>query len=118
MKREKLPCVFAGRSRKDLIAFPPKAKQRAGYLLDMLQNGEKPDGKDTIKVMKGIGQGVFEIRIREGKDAFRIIYTAKFFNKLYVLHCFQKKDETFDKDTDIARENYNSIRNTHSIPKK
>jgi predicted XRE-type DNA-binding protein len=42
--------------------------------------------------MSTVGPGVREIRVRDVAGAFRVIYTAKFSDAVYVLHCFHKKD--------------------------
>lgn len=97
---------WIGRAYDDLFAFPREAKQEAGYQLHLVQTGDNPT---DWKPMKGIGQGVKEIRINEG-GAYRVIYVAKFENAIYVLHAFQKKTQkTAKKDIDLARERYKMI---------
>ena len=60
--------------------------------------------------MSSIGQGVREIRIRDGNGAFRIIYIARLIDAIYVLHCFQKKTEkTSGRDIDIAASRYRDL---------
>ena len=43
--------------------------------------------------MKTVGAGVREIRIRCADGAYRVIYTARLGNTVYVLHAFQKKTQ-------------------------
>ena len=96
--------LFIGSARDDLRDFPPLARREAGVELDRVQRGEEP--KDW-KPMPGIGRGVNEIRIRDQTGAFRIIYVAKFSNAVYVLHCFQKKDQkTSRHDIEVATKRY------------
>ncbi len=60
--------------------------------------------------MKTIGPGVNEIRIRDKSGAFRIIYTAKFRNGIYVLHCFQKKSQaTANLNIEAATRRYKEL---------
>jgi len=60
--------------------------------------------------MKGVGQGVKEIRIRDETGAFRVIYVAKFADAIYVLHCFQKKTRATSKgDVDVATKRYRAL---------
>ena len=53
--------------------------------------------------MPSIGRGVEEIRVRDDAGAFRVIYTARLADAVYVLHAFQKKTRaTSRRDIDIA----------------
>lgn len=99
--------VFRGTSLADLRRFPIGARREAGYQIDRVQNGEDPH---DWKPMKTIGPGVREIRIRDGGDAFRVIYVAKFAAALYVLHCFQKKTQKTGKaDLDKAEKRFRDL---------
>lgn len=54
--------------------------------------------------MKSIGISAREIRIKDEKGAFRVIYIAKFSEAIYVLHCFQKKTQrTRNSDLVLAK---------------
>ncbi len=61
--------------------------------------------------MATVGQGVKEIRIRETRGAFRIIFVAKFADAIYVLlHCFEKKtSKTSKTDLDLASSRYRDL---------
>lgn len=92
---------FLGDSLKRLREFPEDAKQDAGYQLDKIQNGLQPD---DFKPMPTIGKGVEELRIWDDSGTFRVIYTARLQEVIYVLHAFQKKTPaTSKKDIDIAK---------------
>ena len=91
---------FLGTSLEDLREFPAPVKNEAGYQLDRVQRGLDPD---DFKPMTTIGQGVWEIRIRDEAGQFRVIYIAKLKDVVYVLHCFQKKTQrTALKDLEIS----------------
>jgi len=47
--------------------------------------------------MPTIGPGVREIRIRDSKGAFRMIYLAQRKNFVFVLHCFQEKTQKTER---------------------
>lgn len=80
--------------------FPDGARRDAGYQLDRVQRGLDPD---HWKSMASIGPGVNELRIRDGTEAFRVIYIAAFAEAVYVLHAFQKKTQrTAKRDIDLA----------------
>ena len=54
--------------------------------------------------MPSIGKGVQEIRIWDDSGSYRVIYTARFLEAVYVLHVFQKKTQrTPQRDIDIAK---------------
>ena len=98
---------FLGSALDDLRAFPPAAKWQAGHELYLVQIGQEPE---DWKPMNTVGKGVKEIRIRDAGGAFRLIYVAKFANKVYVFHCFQKKTEkTAKTDLDLATKRYRDL---------
>ena len=43
--------------------------------------------------MNSIGPGVREIRVRDDRGIFRVMYVTKFSEMIYVLHFFQKKTQ-------------------------
>ena len=75
-----------------------------GYALHLAQHGGK---HSQAKPLKGFGSaGVIEIV--EDDDGNAAVYTVRFGNAVYVLHCFQKKShkgiETAKHDIDLIRE--------------
>ena len=84
------PLAFVGTSLNDLREFPAAARSQAGYQLDRVQHGLDPV---DFKPMPTIGKGVWEIRVKDETGQFRVIYTAKLKDAVYVLHCFQKKTQ-------------------------
>ncbi|MCK9366931.1 MAG: type II toxin-antitoxin system RelE/ParE family toxin [Metallibacterium scheffleri] len=95
---------FLGDSLKSLREFPEDARQDAGYQLDKVQQGKQPD---DFKPMPAIGRGVEEIRIRDDSGTYRVIYTARLGDAVYVLHAFQKKTQaTSKRDIDLAKSRY------------
>lgn len=64
--------------------------------------------------MNNIGTGVREIRIREERGAFRVVYVTRFAGAVYVLHCFQKKSQkTGSRDLEIAMKRYKELQKEH-----
>jgi phage-related protein len=101
------PLRFLGDSRNRLCEFSPNAKQDAGFQLDKVQRGEMPD---DYKPMPSIGKGVEEIRIWDESGTYRIIYTAKLVDMVYVLHVFKKKTQTTAKrDIDLAKKRFDEL---------
>ena len=96
-----------GDSLARLRAFPPGARQDAGFQIDRVQRDDHPD---DWKPMKTIGQGVREIRIREKCGQFRVIYLASMEDSVYILHAFQKKARKSSRsDIKLARKRLREI---------
>ena len=73
-----------------------------------MQRGDQPS---SFKSMPNIGRGGEEIRLRDDSGIYRIIYTARLADAVYVLHAFQKKTQaTAKRDIDLARERFQQLR--------
>ena len=104
---KKKQAVFEGSSLDELLAFPPPARENAGFQIYLVELGRDPD---DWKPMKGIGAGVREIRIAGADGQFRVIYVAKFEEAVYVLHAFAKKTQkTPQRNLDIAAARYKAL---------
>lgn len=98
---------FCGNSLSDLRGFPEGPRKTAGHQLNEVQCGRNPT---DWRSFREIGPGVREIRIQEPEGAFRVIYVAKFEEAVYVLHCFQKKDQKTPKpDIELAKKRYQEV---------
>lgn len=98
---------FLGDSLKSLREFPEDARHDAGYQLDKVQRGEQPD---DFKPMPSIGKGVEELRVWDDLGTYRVIYTARLADAVYVLHAFQKKTQaTAKRDVELARKRYTDL---------
>lgn len=98
------PIEFLGDSLDRLREFSDDAKRDAGYQLDRVQHGLQPD---NFKPMPSIGKGVEEIRVRDDTGAYRVIYTARLADAVYVLHAFQKKTQaTSKRDIELAKQRF------------
>jgi phage-related protein len=98
------PVAFLGDSLKRIREFPDDAKQDAGYQLERVQHGRQPD---DFKPMPSIGKGVEEIRIWGDTGTYRVIYTARLADAIYVLHAFHKKTQaTSKRDIELAKQRF------------
>jgi phage-related protein len=80
--------AWMGSSKKDLLAMPEPVINSFGYALGLAQNGlSYPDAK-TLTQFK---TAVVEVLEDHNSDTFRAVYTARFEDAVYVLHCFKKK---------------------------
>jgi phage-related protein len=87
-QREK-PLEWLGSSKKDLIALPEDVRRFFGRALHFAQNGEK---HDAAKPLKGFGgAGVLEVVDNDEGGTYRAVYTVRYAEVVFVLHCFQKR---------------------------
>lgn len=98
--------LWLGSTKKDLRAMPSDVQDTFGYALHLAQTGKK---HEQTKPLKGFGSaGVLEVVEGSGGGTFRAVYTVKFGDAVYVLHCFQKKSRhgiaTPKPDMDLIRE--------------
>lgn len=92
---------FCGNSGKVIKGFPQIPRERIGYQLDLLADGDEPC---DWKPMKTVGAGVQEIRVKSKDGAFRVFYVVNRPDAIYVLHAFQKTTEKTEKrDIDLAK---------------
>ena len=87
------------------MALPTDVRRLFGFALSLAQVG---DQHDAAKVLKGFGSaGVLEIVEDDAGGTYRAVYTVRFEEAVFVLHCFQKKSKrgiaTPKKDMDIIR---------------
>ncbi|WP_122152561.1 type II toxin-antitoxin system RelE/ParE family toxin [Paraburkholderia sp.] len=101
------PVRFLGDSLKCLREFPEDARHDVGYQLDKVQRGHQPD---DFKPMPSIGRGVEELRVWDESGTYRVVYTARVAEAVYVLHAFQKKTQaTSQRDVDVAKARYTEL---------
>ena len=92
MTNKEKPLEWIASSHKDLMALPSDVRRRFGYALSLAQIG---DQDDAAKVLKGFGgAGVLEVVEDDAGGTYRAVYTVKFAEAVFVLHCFQKKSKT------------------------
>ncbi len=85
------PAMWVGSSREDLRAFPELVQKEVGFALWFAQIGDK---HPHAKPLRGFGGGgVLEIIEDADGNTYRAVYTVKFADFVYVLHCFQKKSK-------------------------
>jgi phage-related protein len=99
------PLNWIGSSYRDLMALPPAVRRFFGFALSLAQAGDR---HDAAKALKGFsGAGVLEVVEDDSGGTYRAVYTVKFAEAVFVLHCFQKKSrrgiETPKDDMDIIR---------------
>ena len=91
MPLDERPLEWIGSSYKDLLDLPTDVRRLFGFALSLAQAGDK---HDSAKVLKGFGgAGVVEVVEDDVGGTYRAVYTVKFAEAVFVLHCFQKKSK-------------------------
>ena len=74
------------------MELPIAVRKFFGHALDFAQRG---DQHVAAKVLRGFGgAGVLELVEDDIGGTYRAVYTVKFEQAVFVLHCFQKKSKT------------------------
>ena len=99
------PIDWIGSSLEDLKAFPDEVIATFGFELHQVQFGQMPH---SAKPLKGKElSGVYELKENHNGNTYRAVYIAKLKDKIYVLHCFQKKSKsgiaTPPKDVELIK---------------
>lgn len=105
MSQEERPLEWIGSSYKDLMQLPDDVRKFMGFALHFAQQG---DQHPAAKVLKGFGgAGVLEVVENDTGGTYRAVYTVRFEEAVFVLHCFQKKSKsgiaTPKADMDVIR---------------
>jgi len=71
--------------------MPSEVVDVFGYALHLAQSGKR---HQQAKTLRGFGgAGVVEIVEDHAGNTYRAVYTIRFADRVYVLHCFQKKSK-------------------------
>jgi phage-related protein len=107
------PVTWLGDSLDRLRRFPEEVKDDVGTALMWAQMGDK---HPTAKPLRGIvaGASILEIVDDYHGDTYRAVYTVRFAETIYVLHCFQKKskkrNETPKPDVRLIEQRFQEAR--------
>jgi len=83
------PLHWTGNSYKELMALPKKVRSQFGHALSQAQAGQR---NVAAKVLSGFGDaGILEVVENNAAGTYRAVYTVRFPEAVFVLHCFQKK---------------------------
>jgi phage-related protein len=112
MTNDEKPLFWIGSSRKDLLAMPKAVQREFGFALHLAQIGTRHPG---AKILRGFGSaGVLEVVEDFATDTYRAVYTVRFADAVYVLHCFKKKStkgiETPKPDMELIRKRLEDAR--------
>jgi phage-related protein len=108
---------WLGDSKRRVRGFPEDVRDEIGYALFKAEHGEKHPSAHRM-------QGINAVEIVSGYDGdtFRGVYTTKFEDAVYVLHCFQKKSkkgaETPKPDLDLIKKRLQDAKLHYEASKK
>ncbi len=99
------PLHWIGSSKKDFLRFPDNLQHAMGYALQDAQRGLQ---SEKAKTLKGFGNAdVVEIIDSDASGTFRVVYTVRIADMVFVLHVFQKKSKqgikTPQRDMDLVK---------------
>jgi phage-related protein len=86
------PVIWVGSSLEDLREFPEPVQDHVGYALYVAQRGGKHRDTKTLSGFRGAA--IVEVIKDYRGDTFRVVYTVRFAEAVYVLHAFQKKSKS------------------------
>ena len=99
-EREEADVAWEGDCLEVVRTFPKPIREDLGADIRRLQLGARPI---SSRPMPSIGPRVFELRQRDDKGWYRVIYLGKVRNRLHMLHSFVKKSaKTSRNDLRIA----------------
>ena len=108
------PLVWVGASHKEFRLFPREVTHLMGYWLYLAQIGEEPPSEQPLVRGALKGLGIREIKDDFDRDTYRVVYTVKLANAVYVLHAFKKKSKfgisTPHHDIELVRKRYQQAR--------
>ena len=111
-RAEPKPLIWRATSKSDFLDFPAAVQREMGYALFLAQMGERHSS--MAKTLKGFGSGaVVEVKKRHDSNAYRVVYTVRYADAVFVLHAFQKKSKkgvaTPKADMDLIRRRLNDL---------
>jgi phage-related protein len=85
------PVIWIATSKDDISALPVPVKGSFGHRLRQLQEGKTPL---DMKPLPQFETGVYELRERFDKGAYRFAYVLNLRKAIYILHAFMKKSKS------------------------
>ena len=98
------PIRWLGTTRDDIREQRPAVRYELGQQLLRVQMGLMPN---NYKPVSTVGSGAYEIRVQDADGISRLMYVAKFHDRISVLHVFTKKTRRTPKtDIDLAKKRH------------
>ncbi|HLK22475.1 MAG TPA: type II toxin-antitoxin system RelE/ParE family toxin [Bryobacteraceae bacterium] len=111
MTRKSRPVSWIKAALREFEDFPEEARLICLAALTIAAEGGKAD---IATPMVGLGSGVFELRVRYGGNAYRVVYVLQLADEVWVVHAFQKKStqgiKTPQREIDLIKERIKRLR--------
>ena len=111
MTRKTRPVSWIRAALKEFETFPEGARSICLAALTIAAEGGKAD---VAKPMHGLGSGVFEIALPLRGNAFRVVYTVRLVEAIWVVHAFQKKStqgtKTPKREIELIKDRLKSLK--------
>jgi len=108
--------VYVGGCLRDYEKLPAEVQEQVGFaLLEAQVGGKHPDAKP----LHGFGgTSVLEVVETHSSGTYRVVYTTKFSEAVYVLHAFQKKstrdNRTSPRDMALIQQRFKAAEDEHA----
>ncbi len=94
--------IWHGDSRDVIRGFPEQVRKDIGAELMLLQISEAPLHS---RPMPTVGRGVWEIKVRDEGNQYRVFYVVRRREAIHVLHAFQKRSrKTAKADIQLGKQ--------------
>ena len=80
------------RAKEFVRSLDDETKREIGALLMIIQSGQRLSEPQS-KPMRSIHQNAHELRIKDRKGAYRVIYVLNIGDKIFIPHAFTKKTQ-------------------------
>ena len=98
------------KAREFVKSLDDETKIEIGSLLMILQSGENL-GEPQSKPMKSIHAKAHELRVKDKKGAYRVIYVLSIQDQILIPHAFTKKTQkTPQKEIELYYENQGDVK--------
>ncbi len=115
LARSVRPLLWIASSKRDYREFPARVQDTLGFELFLAQTGQHPP---SAKPLRGLGGGTVELVEDFDGDTYRVVYTVRFSEAVYVLHAFKKKSKrgikTPQADIDLIKRRLKDAQQDHA----
>ena len=88
--------IWNKKAREFVRSLDDETKREIGVWLMLIQSGRKLSEPQS-KPMKSINKNAFELRIKDKKGIYRVIYVLSIGDKVFIPHAFMKKTQKTPK---------------------
>lgn len=103
--------VWNSKARDFVRSLDEATRREIGTLLMLIQSGRKL-GEPQSKTMKCIHQNAYELRVKDRKGAYRVIYVLNMEDKILIPHAFSKTTQkTLQREIEVSKKRLQELLN-------